>query len=76
VTEKQLFDFGKRVLKTQRGGLVAKLLRAKRGDVRAAMQAFVDAEGKSNPQEYLGGIINSPRRTAADVAAEALRGAQ
>lgn len=76
VTEKQLFDFGKRVLKTQRGGLVAKLLRAKRGDVRAAMQAFVDAEGKSNPQEYLGGIINSPRRTAADVAVEALRGAR
>ena len=57
--EAQLFERGKQVLKqkTGAGGLIAKLLKAKDGNVALARAAIEIASTKQDPKEYIGAII-------------------
>ncbi len=56
--EKQLFDRGKQICGTAAGGLIAKLLKAKKGDVALARSALELAATKQNPREFIGAIIS------------------
>lgn len=60
--EKQLYDRGKQVLGNGAGGLVRNLLKAKDGDTALARAAIETASTKSNPREYIGGIVNAKPR--------------
>ncbi len=57
--EKQLYDRGREVLGKSSGGMVKNLLKAKNGDVALARAALEQASTKSNPREYIGGIVNA-----------------
>lgn len=55
--EKQLFSRGKEVAGKDAGGLIAKLLKAKKGDLALARAAIEMAATKQNPREYIGAVI-------------------
>lgn len=55
--EKDLFRRGKEVSGDNSGGLIAKLLKAKKGNVSLARAAVEMAATKQNPREYLGAVI-------------------
>lgn len=55
--EKQLFERGKAILGTGSGGLIAKLLKAKKGDVALARAAVELASTKQNPREFIGAVV-------------------
>lgn len=55
--ERQLFERGKQVAGKEAGGLIAKLLKAKKGDVALARAAIEMAATKHNPREYIGAVI-------------------
>jgi hypothetical protein len=58
--EAELFGRGKQVLGKNAGGLIRKLLTAKRGNVALARAAIEQASTKENPREYIGRIIAGP----------------
>lgn len=60
--EKELYDRGKQVLGERAGGLIKNLVKAKNGDVALARAAIETASTKSNPREYIGGIVNAKPR--------------
>jgi uncharacterized protein YdaU (DUF1376 family) len=55
--DKELFDRGKQVLGPRSGGLIAKLKQAKGGSIPLARAAIEQASTKSDPAEYIGGVI-------------------
>jgi hypothetical protein len=55
--ETELFRRGRTILGKEAGGLVAKLLRAKGGNIALARSAIETASTKAEPREYLGAII-------------------
>jgi hypothetical protein len=55
--EGELFRRGREVLGKQAGGLISKLLTAKQKNVALARAAIEQASTKSDPREYIGGII-------------------
>jgi uncharacterized protein YdaU (DUF1376 family) len=57
--EKALNDRGKEVLGKQSGGMIRNLLKAKGGDIALARAAIETASTKSNPREYIGGVIRA-----------------
>lgn len=64
--EADLFDRGRKVLGKDAGGMIAKVLKAKGGNVSLARAAIETAATKSNPREYVGAIIRGgdpPDRT-------------
>jgi len=64
--EADLFDRGKKILGKDAGGLIAKVLKAKAGNIPLARAAIETAATKSNPREYVGAIIRGadpPERT-------------
>lgn len=54
--ERQLFERGKEVAGKNAGGLIARVLKAKSGNVALARAAIEQASTKQNPREYLGKI--------------------
>lgn len=58
--EADLFDRGKKVLGTGSGGLIAKLLKSKKGSVPLARAAIEQASEKQNPREYIGRVLSGP----------------
>lgn len=67
--EADLFARGKKVLGTGAGGLIAGLLKSKKGNVALARAAIEQASTKQNPREYIGAIVRPPpdvRHTAKD----------
>jgi hypothetical protein len=61
--EFELFERGKSILGNSSGGLIAKLLKTKNGDVALARSAIEMASTKQSPREYIGAIL---RRMQAD----------
>ncbi len=59
--EKQLYDRGKALLGKEAGGLIKRLVTAKGGDVALARSALEMASTKSDPREYLGGVLRGDR---------------
>lgn len=57
--EKALFDRGKQILGKNAGGMITNLLKAKRYDYTAAMQAIEDASKKQDAREYVGAAIKA-----------------
>lgn len=55
--EKDLYDRGKIVLGNGSGGLIKRLLLAKQGDTALARAAIETASTKSDPREYIGGVL-------------------
>lgn len=55
--ERELFERGKQVLGQDAGGLIAKLLKAKKKDVALARAAIETASTKQKPREYIGAVI-------------------
>ncbi len=55
--EKELFRRGKEICGSSAGGLIAKLKKAKGGNVALARAALEMASTRSDPREYLGAII-------------------
>lgn len=55
--EKQLFHRGKQVAGQNAGGLIAKLLKAKNGNVALARAVIEQASTKQNPREFIGAAI-------------------
>jgi hypothetical protein len=64
--EKSYFDRGKVVLGKNAGGLLANLLKAKENNVALARAAVEQASTKSDPREYIGGIIRKPGGAGAE----------
>jgi len=62
--EKELFDRGRQVLGDKAGGMVKNLLKAKSGDTALARAAIETASTKSNPREYVSGIIHKSEAAA------------
>lgn len=62
VPEAELFDRGREVLGKQAGGLISKLLVAKGKNLALARAAIEQASTKSDPREYIGGIIRGKQR--------------
>ena len=58
--EASLFRRGKKILGPSAGGLIASLLKAKKGSVPLARAAIEQASTKENPREYIGAIIRGP----------------
>lgn len=56
--EVELFRRGREVLGKQAGGMISKLLAAKKKNVALARAAIEQASTKDNPREYVGRIIN------------------
>jgi hypothetical protein len=56
--ERQLFERGKAVLGGNAGGFVARLLKAKGGNIALAMAAIETSSTKQNPREYVGAVIS------------------
>jgi len=63
--EVELFNRGRAVLGKQSGGLISKLLAAKQKNVALARAAIEQASTKSNPREYIGGIIRGKQNDSA-----------
>ena len=57
VTDKQTFDVGKAVLGKSGGGQVSKLKKLYRGDLRAVADLLLQAHEKSDPSEWIAGVI-------------------
>lgn len=57
VTEKIVFDVGKAVLGKSAGGQVTRLRKLYRGDMRAVTDILLQAEEKSDPAEWIAGVI-------------------
>jgi hypothetical protein len=55
--ERQYFSGGKRILGSNSGGLLAKLLKSKNNDCTAAWSVVETASLKENPAEYVGAIV-------------------
>lgn len=55
--EKELFRRGREVLGKSAGGMISKLLAAKQKSIPLARAAIEQASTKSDPREYIGGII-------------------
>lgn len=55
--EKDLFRRGKEVAGKDAGGLIARLLKAKKNNVSLARAAVETAATKQNPREYIGAVI-------------------
>ena len=55
--EKELFKRGKEILGANAGGLIAKLLKAKKRNVALCRAAIETASTKQNPREYVGALI-------------------
>lgn len=64
--EKELFERGKQVLGQDAGGLIAKLLKAKKKDVALARAAIETASTKQKPREYIGRVIVGNAENAND----------
>lgn len=60
--ESDLFRRGKQVLGNGAGGLISKLLKAKKGEVALARAAVEMASTKQSPREYIGGVIRGGER--------------
>lgn len=60
--EIELFQRGKEILGKNAGGLIAKLLKAKSGQVAAARVVIEMASMKENPREYVGAAIRGGER--------------
>lgn len=58
--EADLFRRGKETLGKDCGGLVAKLLKAKKGSIPLARAAIEQAATKHDPREYIGRVISGP----------------
>lgn len=58
--EADLFRRGKIILGQSAGGLIASLLKAKKGSVPLARAAIEQASTKENPREYIGAVIRGP----------------
>lgn len=58
--EADLFARGKKVLGRNAGGLIASLLKSKKGNVALARAAIEQASTKDEPREYIGRIIAGP----------------
>lgn len=58
--ERELFRRGREVLGKQAGGLIAKLLKAKGGNVALARAAIETSATKENPGEYVGAACRGP----------------
>lgn len=58
--EADLFKRGKKILGPDSGGLIAKLLKAKKGSVPLTRAAIEQASTKENPREYIGAICRGP----------------
>jgi hypothetical protein len=58
--EADLFERGKSVLGRNAGGLIASLLKAKKGSVPMARAAIEQASTKHDPREYIGRVIRGP----------------
>jgi hypothetical protein len=58
--EVELFKRGKIILGPNAGGLIAKLLKSKKGSVPLARAIIELASTKENPQEYIGAVIRGP----------------
>lgn len=55
--EKQLYDRGKSLLGKDAGGLIKRLVTTKGGDIALARSALELASTKSDPREFIGGIL-------------------
>lgn len=71
--EAELFAKGKSILGKSAGGLIAKVLKAKGGNVALARAAIETASTKNDPREYLGGIVNA-REQETDLERKRARG--
>lgn len=58
--EADLFNRGKLVLGKDAGGLIARLLKAKKQSVPLARAAIEQASTKQNPREYIGAVLRGP----------------
>jgi hypothetical protein len=59
--KKPLYDLGRTVLGPSAGGQVTRLLRHCGDDIDAAMRTLVVAKAKSNPGQYIGGVLRGQR---------------
>lgn len=57
IIEKTMFDVGKAVLGRTSGGQIVKLRKLYRGDLRAVTDLLLQADEKSNPAEWIAGVI-------------------
>ncbi len=60
--DKALFDYGKQVLGASAGGLIKRL--KEHAGIDGAMAHLREAEGKSTPREWIGGILVDPEARA------------
>lgn len=58
--EADLFDRGKKILGADAGGLIARLLKSKKGSIPLARAAIEQASTKESPREYIGAVIRGP----------------
>ena len=58
--EAELYERGKAVLGNNAGGLIARLLKSKKGSVALARAAIEQASTKQDPREYIGAVIRGP----------------
>lgn len=70
-SETDLFRRGRQVLGASGGGLIAKLLKAKNGQVPIARSAIEMASTKENPREYIGAVIRGGERSEMGAAQQA-----
>jgi uncharacterized protein YdaU (DUF1376 family) len=59
--KRPLYDLGKDVLGPSAGGQVTRILRQCAGDIDSAMRTLAVAKTKSNPGQYIGGILRGQR---------------
>jgi hypothetical protein len=58
--EADLYERGKAVLGNNAGGLIARLLKSKKGSIALARAAIEQASTKQDPREYIGAVIRGP----------------
>jgi len=61
-----LYRRGKEILGKNSGGLIAKLLKSKNGNIALARAAIEQASTKQSPSEYIGRIVRGPAATGSD----------
>lgn len=69
----ELYRRGKKILGAGAGGLIAKLLKAKGGNIALARAAIETASTKQDPREYVGALLRARERDD-DMATKRLRG--
>ena len=57
ITDKIMFDVGKALLGKSSGGQITRLRKCYRGDMRAVTDLLMQAEEKSNPAEWIAGVL-------------------